>query len=100
MSNHLFTRRRTRMGHGHQKSARQTPGAAKEKDCGHIRGGDVISRIFGVSRRTLVAWAREGAPVAIVGKKYQANYRMLLQWLLERGETASGCAARRRERKQ
>ena len=61
----------------------------------HLKGGNVIGKVFGVSRKTLVGWARAGAPLAVVGKKYQANYYVLLQWLISRGESTEEHQARR-----
>ena len=49
----------------------------------HIKGADKIAEVFGVSRGTVVRWVRDGAPIRLIGKKYQASYNRLWEWLLE-----------------
>lgn len=46
----------------------------------HLCGQDAIARTFGVSRNTVAIWKSMGAPIAIVGRKYQAMY-LELGWL-------------------
>ncbi len=40
-----------------------------------------IAKIFGVSEDTVQGWAREGAPIFMAGKRYQADYHALVGWL-------------------
>ena len=47
----------------------------------HMKGADEIALVFGVSRETVVEWVKKGAPIALVGKKYQANYGELWAWM-------------------
>lgn len=49
----------------------------------HMKGADEIAQVFGVSRETVVQWAKDGAPIRKVGKKYQAQYGQLWDWILE-----------------
>lgn len=49
----------------------------------HLKGSAAICEAFSVSHDTLVAWVKKGAPVAIVGRKYQADYHVLLAWLVK-----------------
>lgn len=51
------------------------------EDFGHLRGIEEIANIFGVSRATVRLWHKKGAPVLIVGKKYQTNYNDLWTWI-------------------
>ena len=51
----------------------------------HMTGANEIADVFQVSRRAVVRWAREGAPIYLVGKKYQANYNELWEWLKKKG---------------
>ncbi len=45
---------------------------------------DAIRRAFGVSKETVAAWRRAGAPIIWVGRRYQARYDALWGWLAER----------------
>ena len=47
----------------------------------HLKGAEAIAARFGVNSNTVKKWAREGAPIYNVGRKYQANYLRLSQWL-------------------
>jgi excisionase family DNA binding protein len=47
----------------------------------HMRGAEEIAEVFGVKRDTVVEWYRNGAPIHMIGKKYQANYAELWDWL-------------------
>ena len=49
----------------------------------HLCGMRSIARTFGVSRSTVRAWRRAGAPISHVGKSYQASYYELWNWLKE-----------------
>lgn len=51
----------------------------------HIKGADEIAKLFGVSRVSVIKWAKCGAPIFIIGKKYQANYTELWDWLKRKG---------------
>lgn len=46
-------------------------------------GAEAIARSFGVKRDTVMKWKGEGAPIYLIGNKYQANYRELWEWLKE-----------------
>lgn len=52
----------------------------------HLQNAETIAEVFGVSRRTVVQWIADGAPIVMVGKKNQANYRELWEWIKEQGE--------------
>lgn len=47
----------------------------------HLKGVKSIMNVFGVSRRTVVAWRAKGAPIYLVGKRLQASYRELWRWI-------------------
>lgn len=47
----------------------------------HLCGAREIAAIFGVSRKTVAVWQKRGAPILYVGKKYQASYPELWNWL-------------------
>ncbi|CAK7067525.1 MAG: hypothetical protein DELT_01713 [Desulfovibrio sp.] len=49
----------------------------------HLKGMQAIGEVFGVSRRTVRAWVAAGAPIRMIGKKFQANYYELWQWIGE-----------------
>lgn len=49
----------------------------------HIKGAGEIAAIFGVARETVIRWAKDGAPIRKIGKKYQARYDQLWNWILE-----------------
>lgn len=48
----------------------------------HMKGAAEIASVFGVARETVVQWAKDGAPIRIIGKKYQARYDQLWDWIL------------------
>ncbi len=50
----------------------------------HLRGAEEIARIFAVKPTTVRHWREMGAPIVLLGKKYQANYQDLWQWLKSR----------------
>lgn len=56
----------------------------------HMKGADEIAAVFGVARETVVQWSRKGAPVYLVGKKYQANYAEMWDWIKQKGKLAKG----------
>lgn len=47
----------------------------------HIKSKGDIADIFGVSPDTVTKWAKEGAPIFLVGNKYQVDYYSLVNWL-------------------
>lgn len=47
----------------------------------HMKGAYEIAAVFGVHRSTVLAWKTKGAPIRLVGKKYQANYGELWPWV-------------------
>lgn len=47
----------------------------------HLRGADEIAEVFGVARAAVIGWLRDGAPIYLIGKKYQANYYELWYWI-------------------
>ena len=47
----------------------------------HLCGKKIIARTFGVSRSTIAKWRKLGAPIFVVGKKFQANYSNLWSWI-------------------
>ncbi|MDR2488758.1 MAG: hypothetical protein LBD42_04625 [Desulfovibrio sp.] len=48
---------------------------------GDAQGAEAIARAMGVSRGTIVRWRKAGAPVYIVGKKYQCRYDEIWDWI-------------------
>ena len=59
----------------------------------HLRGTESIAATFGVGRATVRRWAREGAPISLVGRRYQASYAMLAAWLAAQYPAASAAAS-------
>ena len=51
----------------------------------YCAGAEAIARIFGVDRKTVLGWKKSGAPIFLVGNKYQANYRELWDWIKQNG---------------
>ena len=49
----------------------------------HMKGADEIAAVFGVSRNTVSRWVQKGAPIRRIGKKYQAQYAQLWDWLVD-----------------
>lgn len=45
------------------------------------QGAEAIARAIGVSRRTIMRWKRAGAPICLVGGKYQCRYDELWEWI-------------------
>lgn len=54
----------------------------------HMRGAEEIAAVFGVHVKTVREWKADGAPIMMLGKKYQANYYDLWEWL--KGKTVEG----------
>lgn len=52
----------------------------------HLKGAQAIGETFGVSRRTVRDWIARGAPIRFVGRRYQASYPELWQWLSEKAD--------------
>lgn len=61
--------------------------------CHHLKGIQAIGELFGVSRRTVRDWTRRGAPIRLVGRKYQASYHDLWAWVFEHGCKSNGGAS-------
>ena len=53
----------------------------------HMKGAGEIASVFGVKRETVVQWHKDGAPIRKIGKKYQAQYGQLWDWILENVES-------------
>lgn len=49
----------------------------------HLKGLDIICKIFGRSRYTVKQWAKEGAPIVFDGVSYISEYNALFAWLLD-----------------
>lgn len=49
----------------------------------HLKRKEEIAETFFVSPETVVEWAKDGAPIVLVGNKYQADYHSLFHWLIE-----------------
>ena len=47
----------------------------------HIKRKEDIAEVFSVSPETVSGWAKEGAPIFLVGNKYQVDYHSLVNWL-------------------
>ena len=47
-----------------------------------LKGTRAIAGKFSVKPETVRLWRREGAPIAHVGGKYQAEYSALMAWLV------------------
>jgi hypothetical protein len=47
----------------------------------HLKRKAGIADRFGVCAETVTQWAKEGAPIFLVGNKYQADYHSLVAWL-------------------
>ena len=50
---------------------------------GELTGAEAIASVFGVNRKTVIRWHRMGAPIKVLGNKYQSEYYMLWAWILE-----------------
>ncbi len=50
-------------------------------DRNECQGAEAIAKAFGVSRRTIIRWKRVGAPIYLVGGKYQCRYDDLWAWI-------------------
>ncbi|MDR2056585.1 MAG: hypothetical protein LBQ10_12080 [Desulfovibrio sp.] len=47
----------------------------------HIKRKEDIADIFGVKPDTVTEWAKAGAPIFLVGNRYQTDYHALVEWL-------------------
>lgn len=47
----------------------------------HLRGAEEIAQVFGVTVDRVREWRRKGAPIVRIGKRYQASYFDLWEWL-------------------
>ena len=45
------------------------------------QGAEAIAKVFGVSRPTILRWKRAGAPIYLIGGKYQSRYDELWAWI-------------------
>lgn len=54
----------------------------------HMRGAEEIANVFRVKVDTVRKWKTDGAPIAIIGKCYQASYYDLWEWLKRRAVEA------------
>ena len=56
-------------------------------DKNEYQGAEAIAKAIGVSRRTVLRWKLAGAPIYLVGKKYQCRYDELWDWMKENEKT-------------
>lgn len=49
----------------------------------HLQRREEIAGTFFVSPETVTEWAKDGAPIFVVGNKYQADYHALTNWLIK-----------------
>lgn len=56
----------------------------------HLRGADNIAAIFGVGRKTVLQWIKDDAPIVYIGRKYQADYNKLWDWLIANKKPGTG----------
>jgi len=50
----------------------------------HLAGCRHIADAFLVSRATVRAWKRAGAPIAVIGGRLTTEYNMLMHWHVKR----------------
>jgi transposase len=50
-------------------------------DKGEYQGAEAIAKAFGVSRRTIMRWKKAGAPIYLIGRKYQGRYDKIMAWI-------------------
>lgn len=50
-------------------------------DKNEYQGAEAIAKALGVSRRTVLRWKKAGAPIYLVGGKYQCRYDKLWDWI-------------------
>lgn len=48
-----------------------------------MQGKKRIAEVFKVKPETVTEWVRDGAPIFLVGKMWQAEYSNLVRWLEE-----------------
>ncbi len=51
------------------------------KDGKGAQGAEAIAKTFGVHRVTVMRWKKAGAPIVLVGRKYQCRYDELWTWI-------------------
>lgn len=56
----------------------------------HMCGAEEIASVFRVKVDTVREWQRNGAPIALIGKRYQASYYDLWEWLKRRAVEDQG----------
>ena len=56
-------------------------------DKNEYQGAEAIAKAIGVSRRTVLRWKRAGAPIYLVGRKYQCRYDELWNWMKKNEKT-------------
>lgn len=54
----------------------------------HLKSARAIGEAFRVKRTTVMDWAKQGAPIVIIGGQYQTDYHLLWSWLLQRPESS------------
>lgn len=54
----------------------------------HMCGAEEIAAVFGVKIKTVREWKSDGASIALIGKRYQASYYDLWEWLKRRSVEA------------
>ena len=47
----------------------------------HLQSMEVIAQTFGVKTGTVKGWRDKGAPILRIGKRFQASYFDLWEWL-------------------
>ena len=57
----------------------------------HLAGCQHIADIFMVNRNTVRQWKQAGAPIAVIGGRFTAEYNMLMHWHVR--QSASGTEA-------
>jgi predicted site-specific integrase-resolvase len=48
---------------------------------GVYQGAEAIAKAVGVSAKTIKRWKKKGAPIYLVGRKYQCRYDKLWDWI-------------------
>ena len=54
----------------------------------HMRGAEEIASVFRVNADTVREWKAAGAPIVLIGRRYQASYYDLWEWLKRRAVEA------------
>jgi len=63
----------------------------------HLKGIQAFVSMFGVSRETVRQWARDGAPIFLAGRRYQACYSRLCLWLEQQHQAGKESRAKCRQ---